>query len=75
MGVPRLVHAVAWPNVDAQFPDPVSARLVVSEMACRHSVDPPLNRHSGPKILQAVKPRLIGVPTGVRQVMANLHSP
>jgi hypothetical protein len=73
MGLPCVVNPVAWANIDAHFPDTVAARLVVPKVTRRNPVDPPLNRHPGPQVLQAVKPSLIRVASRARQVMADLH--
>lgn len=54
----RVVHAIAGADIDAQFPDPFPAELMVAEIASRHAVESAKNCDTSVLIPQPVQPLL-----------------
>jgi hypothetical protein len=53
-----VVDAIAGPEIDAQFPDAISAERMVTEIPGSHSVDAAKHGRKGPSVAQSVQPLL-----------------
>lgn len=68
-----VVNAIAWPKIDAQFPDAFGAEPAVAEIASFKPIQTAQNDVYRLNILQSVKPVLKRVKAGWRDVVSDFH--
>ncbi len=56
-----VIHPVARPGVDAQFPHTIAAKLVIAEVASLDAGHAPDDRHLGLRIAQAPQPIVVDI--------------
>jgi len=67
-----VVNAVTLTHINAQFPNTIEAKLVITEIAKLNAHDPPINCNPGPHITQAQKPIEVNIIAVTCDVMANI---
>jgi hypothetical protein len=65
------IHAVAWPAIDSQFPDPLPAKFRVASITCRETIDAPQDRYPATRISKTVQPILEYVLARARDVVVD----